>query len=72
MEIVGYKTYTAAAGESFDSISLKFYGNEFMADKLMKKNPRYVKVIIFKGGETLKIPIYNDMESTETQPPWKR
>lgn len=72
MEIVGYTTYTAAAGESFDSIALKFYSNEFMADKLMKENPRYVNMLIFKGGETLQIPIYDDIESTETLAPWRR
>lgn len=72
MEVVGYKTYTAAAGESFDSIAYKFYGNEFMADKLMKENKLFVKTIIFDGGEVLTIPIYDDVESKETLAPWRR
>ena len=58
MEIIGYKNHIAAAGESFDSLALSYYDNEFMADKLMKLNPLYVDVIIFKGGENLTIPIY--------------
>ncbi len=72
MEIVGYKAYTAAAGESFNSIAFKFYNNEFMADKLMKENPRYVRMLTFEGGETLTIPIYDDVESKETLAPWRR
>lgn len=72
MEIVGYTTYTAAAGESFDSIAFKFYSNEFMANKLMKNNPRYVDMLVFEGGEILSIPIYDDVESKETLAPWRR
>lgn len=72
MEIVGYRTHIAAAGESFDSVALDFYGDESMADKLMKNNPLYVEMIIFEGGEELKIPVYDDIESTETLAPWRR
>lgn len=74
MEIVGYKTHIAAAGESFDSVALDYYGDEFMADKLMKvkDNTRYTKMVIFKGGEELKIPVYDDIESTETLAPWRQ
>lgn len=72
MEIVGYRTHIAAAGESFDSVAFDFYGDEFMADKLMKENPLYVDRIIFEGGENLTIPVYDDVESTETLAPWRR
>ena len=72
MEVIGYKNHIAAAGESFDSLALSYYDNEFMADKLMKLNPLYVNVIIFKGGENLTIPIYDDIESKETLAPWRR
>lgn len=74
MEIVGYKTHIAAAGESFDSVALDYYGDEFIADKLMKvkDNTRYTKMVIFKGGEELKIPVYDDIESTETLAPWRQ
>ena len=72
MEIIGYKTHTAAAGETFDSVAFDYYGDEFMADKLMKENSIYIKTIVFKGGETLRIPIYDDIESTETLAPWRR
>lgn len=72
MEIIGYKTHIAAAGETFDSVAFDYYGEEFMADKLMKENSIYIKTIVFTGGETLKIPIYDDIESTETLAPWRR
>lgn len=72
MEIVGYKNHIAAMGESFDSIAFSYYGNEFMANNLMKINPLYVDMIVFEGGENLTIPIYDDVESTETLAPWRR
>lgn len=74
MNIIGYKTHIAAAGESFDSVALEYYGDEFMADKLMqlKNNSKYAKLIVFEGGEKLTIPVYDDIESTETLAPWRR
>lgn len=74
MEVIGYKTHIAAAGESFDSVALDYYGDEFMADKLMKvkKNSKYTHLITFEGGEMLSIPVYDDIESTETLAPWRR
>jgi hypothetical protein len=74
MEIVGYKTHTAAAGESFDSVAFHYYGVEFMADKLMKVkgNKQYIKMVVFEGGEKLTIPVYDDIESTETLAPWRQ
>lgn len=72
MDIVGYKTHIAAAGETFDSVALKYYGFEFMADKLMKLNKSFVARVIFEGGEILTIPVYDDIESTETLAPWRR
>ena len=72
MEIIGYKTHIAAAGESFDSVAASYYDNEFMADKLMKENTLYVETVVFTGGEVLKIPIYDDIESKETLAPWRR
>ena len=72
MEIVGYKIYIASAGDRFDSIAFKYYGTEFMADKLMKHNPAYITRQIFNGGEVLTIPIYDDIESKETLAPWRQ
>lgn len=72
MQIVDYKTHIAAAGESFDSLALDYYGDEFMADKLMKENPLHIKKVIFEGGEQITIPVYDDIESTETLAPWRQ
>ena len=74
MEIVGYKTHVAAAGESFDSVAFSYYGIEFMADKLMKQkdNTPYINRVLFEGGEILKIPVYDDVESKATLAPWRQ
>ena len=45
-----------------------------MADKLMKykDNKPYINRVRFIGGEKLTIPVYDDIESTETLAPWRR
>ena len=63
--------YEALAGDTFDSIALDFYNNEFRASKIIEANPQYRNVIIFQGGEVLKIPILPP-EAADTLPPWKR
>ena len=72
MQIVGYRTHIASAGESFDSLAFDYYGDEFMANKLMENNHIHVEKIVFEGGEKLSIPVYDDIESTETLAPWRQ
>jgi len=36
----------------------------------MQANPNYLQTIIFEGGEHLKIPIFDTLETSESLPPW--
>lgn len=48
--------YRCAAGESWDSIALKVYGDEKYAADLLGANPALCEKIIFVGGEILRLP----------------
>lgn len=66
-----YLIYKTLQGDTFDSISLDFYDDEYLAHEIIKANPDYCKVILFEEGIELKIPILSKQENT-ILPPWKR
>lgn len=72
MAQVGFFEYIAKAGETWDSIAFKAYKAERMAHYVIQANPKYIKTLIFEGGEALKIPILNEVETPKTLPPWRR
>lgn len=65
------KTYTTIAGDMWDGIAYKVYGNEAHTDKLMKRNAKYRQIVVFPAGITLDTPVF-ERESTAQLPPWKR
>ena len=65
------KTYTTKAGDMWDGIAYKVYGDESYTDKLMMLNTQYCRFFVFPAGITLDLP----EESTQTSanlPPWKQ
>ena len=43
-----------------------------MAHYIIQANPDYADVLIFEGGEKLRIPTLESVESPDTLPPWRR
>lgn len=70
--IVGYIDYIARGGDTFDALALQAYNEERMSTTIISANPEYADVIIFDGGEPLKIPVVDMVETPETLPPWRR
>ena len=66
-----YYKYSALAGDTFDSIALDFYGEENQSIHIIQANPTFRNVLLFKGGEVLKVPII-EVQVPDTLPPWKR
>lgn len=66
-----YFRYETVYGDTFDIISLAFYGVEHYSTEIMKVNPDYVGTIIFSAGVNLEIPII-EQPAASTLPPWKR
>ena len=70
--ITGYIQYTAQAGDTFDLLALRAYGDDKLASYIIQTNPDYSDVLIFEGGENLQIPMVEDAETEEAVAPWKR
>ena len=68
--------YRCAAGESWDSVALKIYGDERYAADLMQANPAMCVTIIFTGGEVLTLPTIERAKAgqqiyTPANAPWR-
>lgn len=70
--ITGYLEHTAAAMESFDLLAFRYYQEERMAHYIIRANPDLAGVVLFEGGEQLRIPILSQIEKPDTLPPWRR
>lgn len=71
-DITGYIKYTAQAGDTFDLLALRAYGDDKLASYIIQTNPDYSDMLIFEGGESLQIPIVDEAETEEAVAPWKR
>jgi hypothetical protein len=63
--------YIAQMGDTWDLLSLAFYGNEKHVLPLMLANPAYSDTVVFEGGEVLAVPEI-ETETPATLPPWRR
>lgn len=70
--IVGYEPYTACQGDTYDTLALQAYGEERMSHIIAQANPDLMGVLIFEGGERLRIPLVDRVETPDTLPPWRR
>ena len=71
-QTVGYIEYVCRTGDTFDLLALQAYNEERMATTIIAENPDYCDVLIFEGGEQIRIPIVETVETPETLPPWRR
>ena len=71
-QTVGYIDKIAEAGDTFDSLALAAYNEETMATYIIRANPDLVDVLVFEGGEAIKIPILEALGTPDTLPPWRR
>lgn len=65
------RIYIAESGDTWDSISFKFYENEFKVELLMNANKDLMHIFVFGGGERVKIPeLPEDVSSS--LPDWRK
>lgn len=64
--------YIASYGETWESISMDFYGTPYKIAELISCNPEYSDVLIFEENTELNIPILEDNTGSDTLAPWKR
>lgn len=66
------KKYVASYGETWESISMDFYGTPYKIAELISCNPKYSDVLIFEENTELSIPILESNTKSDTLAPWKR
>ena len=64
--------YRTNQGETWESISMDFYGTPYKMAELISSNRKYADVVIFDDAVELRIPILEVEETAETLAPWKR
>jgi len=65
-----YYEYTTMQGDTWDSIALDFYNDEYQAKAIIDANPEYSAVLIFDAGVVLKVPVIEE-QAAESLPPWR-
>lgn len=74
MEMSGY-TYVCTAGETFDAVARKVYGDEKYAAELLCANPEHATRSMFTGMEVLLLPSITVLPVNQTEistvAPWK-
>ena len=63
--------YITSQGETWETISMDFYGTPFKVSDLIKCNPQHSNVLVFEGNIALDIPILQE-DKAESLAPWKR
>lgn len=66
------KKYIASYGETWESISMDFYGTPYKMAELISCNSEYSDVLIFEENTELNIPILEEDTGSDTLAPWKR
>lgn len=64
-------TYTTRAGDTWDIIAYRVYGDEFRMSDLQAANPDLLGTVVFSAGVVLSVPTIEAPAAT-TLPPWKQ
>nr|DAS70469.1 MAG TPA: hypothetical protein [Caudoviricetes sp.] len=65
------RIYIAESGDTWDSISFKFYEDEFKVELLMNANKDLMHIFVFGGGERVKIPELPE-DVNNALPDWRK
>lgn len=66
------ETITSKQGEMWDMLSIRAYGSAAFMDELIKANPEHRKVVMFRAGVVLSVPLIDTTLTASSLPPWKR
>lgn len=66
------RKFLASDGDTWDSVAYKTTGDEFQCDAIRQLNEReYGDILVFEGGEILKIPEDVAKKSKFIKTPWE-
>ena len=66
------RTYTTQAGDMWDAVAHKVYGDETRMGDLIEANPEYLSVTVFDAGRVLRVPLLEERAAREGIPPWRK
>lgn len=72
MEYIEHQTI---AGERWDQLAYKFYGNALLYEEIVRANPYVAIMPTLPAGITLRIPILNAADIDDDKgdmPPWRQ
>ncbi|HWO57694.1 MAG TPA: tail protein X [bacterium] len=70
-----YLSYVTKAGDRWDLLAYRFYGDPFRYEPIVAANPHVPIEPVLESGLALSIPVLERAEITpsiESLPPWKR
>jgi phage tail protein X len=65
------RTYTTSAGDTWDIVAYRAYGDEYRMTELQQANPEHLGVLVFDAGAVLQIPDV-EIPAASVRPPWKQ
>jgi len=64
--------YQTVAGDTFDLIAYKLFGDRRYTRHMYEENPDHTDVMIFEGNVALNVPEVEEPKTTATDmPPWR-
>jgi len=66
------ESYTAHAGDTWAGIAFKLWTEETLMHKLIAANPLYASIVVFEGGEVLRVPEIETPDLKAALPPWRQ
>lgn len=63
--------YITQAGDQWDAIAKRIYGNELLADALMEQNPHLLDIYAFDAGTVIRYAAQTGT-TDEALPQWRR
>lgn len=65
-----HSIYIAQRGATWSSIAHDTYGDAFLMDDIINANPSLSSILVFDGGEKIKVPVRQSEPVIRVQTPW--
>lgn len=65
-----HSIYIAQRGATWDRIAFETYGDAFLMDDIINANPSLSSILVFEGGESVKVPVRQSDPVIRVQTPW--
>lgn len=69
---IKYSTVTVQRGSTWDRLAFKYYGDAFLMSEILDANPEFSNVLVFTGGERIKIPVRQSEPIIRVTTPWSQ